>query len=79
MEIMKILPTGKGYLWGGTRFREEYENCVRGEAKATIGECYPGCSCELLCRCKYFEAERIQMKKGLSFSVLKNSLKMLII
>ena len=25
---------------------------------------YPGCSREPLCRCKYFEAERIQVSKG---------------
>lgn len=24
MEIMKLVPTGKDYLWGGTRLREEY-------------------------------------------------------
>ncbi len=30
---------------------------------------YPGGSRELLCRCKYFEAERIQVTKGFTFSV----------
>ena len=25
MEIMKLIPTGKDYLWGGTRLREEYD------------------------------------------------------
>lgn len=24
MEIMKLVPMGKDYLWGGTRLREEY-------------------------------------------------------
>lgn len=24
MEIMKLIPTGKDYLWGATRLREEY-------------------------------------------------------
>lgn len=24
MEIMKLIPTGKDYLWGGTRLRKEY-------------------------------------------------------
>lgn len=24
MEIMKLIPTGKDYLWGGTRLREKY-------------------------------------------------------
>ena len=30
---------------------------------------YPGSSRELLCRCKYFETERIQVKKGVPFPV----------
>lgn len=34
---------------------------------------YPGCSRELLCRCKYFEVERIQVSKAFSFSVLDES------
>lgn len=34
---------------------------------------YPGCSRELLCRCKYFETERVQVTKGFSFSVLDSS------
>lgn len=34
---------------------------------------YPGSSRELLCRCKYFEVERIQVTKAFSFSVLKES------
>lgn len=34
---------------------------------------YPGCSRELLCRCKYFEVERIQVTKAFSFSVLDES------
>lgn len=38
---------------------------------------YPGCSRELLCRCKYFEAERIQMTKGFSFSVREESFQVL--
>lgn len=39
---------------------------------------YPGCSRELLCRCKYFEAERIQVTKGFSFSVLDSSFQVLV-
>lgn len=31
---------------------------------------YSGCSRELLCRCKYFETERIQVTKGFAFSVM---------
>ena len=38
---------------------------------------YPGCSRELLCRCKYFEAERIQVTKGFSFSVREESFQVL--
>lgn len=34
---------------------------------------YPGCSREVLCRCKYFEVERVQVLKGFSFSVLDSS------
>lgn len=34
---------------------------------------YPGCSRELLCRCKYFETERVQVTRGFSFSVLDSS------
>lgn len=38
---------------------------------------YAGCSRELLCRCKYFEAERIQVTKGFSFSVRDESFQIL--
>jgi mannose-6-phosphate isomerase len=38
---------------------------------------YPGGSRELLCRCKYFEAERIQITKGFSFSVTDHSFQVL--
>lgn len=38
---------------------------------------YSGCSRELLCRCKYFEAERIQVTKGFSFSVREESFQIL--
>ena len=24
MEIMKLIPSGKDYLWGGTRLKDEY-------------------------------------------------------
>ena len=34
---------------------------------------YPGCSREHLCRCKYFDVERIQATRGFTFSVLNNS------
>ncbi|MGC7870006.1 type I phosphomannose isomerase catalytic subunit [Desulfosporosinus sp. SYSU MS00001] len=39
---------------------------------------YPGCSREILCRCKYFETERIQVKQGFSFSVMETSFQVLL-
>jgi len=39
---------------------------------------YPGCSRELLCRCQYFETERIQVTEGFSFSVLETSFQVLL-
>lgn len=38
---------------------------------------YAGCSRELLCRCKYFETERIEVTKGFSFSVREESFQIL--
>ncbi len=38
---------------------------------------YPGGSRELICRCKYFEAERIQVTKGFTFSVTDYSFQVL--
>ena len=45
--------------------------------KPRIVKYYPGCSRELLCRCKYFETERIQVTKGFSFSVMNSSFQIL--
>lgn len=45
--------------------------------KKRLVKFYPGCSRELLCRCKYFETERIQVTKGFSFSVMENSFQVL--
>lgn len=39
---------------------------------------YPGCSREILCRCKYFEVERIQVSMGFSFSVTDDSYQVLL-
>ena len=39
---------------------------------------YPGCSRELLCRCKYFETEHVQVTKGFSFSVLDSSFQVVV-
>lgn len=38
---------------------------------------YSGCSRELLCRCKYFETEKIQVTKGFAFSVMDASFQVL--
>lgn len=38
---------------------------------------YPGGSREVLCRCRYFEVERIQVTKGFSFSVTDSSFQVL--
>lgn len=38
---------------------------------------YPGGSRELLCRCKYFETERIQVTKGFTFSATDSSFQVL--
>jgi mannose-6-phosphate isomerase len=45
--------------------------------KSRLVRYYPGCSREVLCRCKYFEVERIQVTKGFSFSVVDNSFQVL--
>lgn len=45
--------------------------------KKKLVKYYPGCSRELLCRCKYFETERIQVTKGFSFSVREESFQVL--
>ena len=39
MEIMKLLPTGKDYLWGGTRLREEYGKKIDLTPLAETWEC----------------------------------------
>ena len=38
---------------------------------------YPGCSREILCRCKYFETEKIRVTKGFAFSVMDTSFQVL--
>lgn len=38
---------------------------------------YPGCSREVLCRCEYFETEKIKVTKAFSFSVLAGSFQVL--
>ena len=39
---------------------------------------YPGCSREVICRCQYFEAERIQCSKSFEFSVMNESYQVLL-
>ncbi len=39
---------------------------------------YPGCSREVICRCQYFEAERIQCSGSLSFTVMDESYQVLL-
>ncbi len=46
--------------------------------KQRIVHYYPGCSRELLCRCQYFETERIQVSSEFSFSVLFSSFQVLL-
>ena len=45
--------------------------------KLRIVKYYLGCSRELLCRCKYFDEERIQVTKAFSFSVHEESFQIL--
>lgn len=39
MEIMKLIPMGKDYLWGGTRLREEYGKKINLTPLAETWEC----------------------------------------
>ena len=55
----------------------DMEVTPEAKQKPRLVKHYPGCSRELLCRCKYFETERIQVTKGFSFSVMDNSFQVL--
>jgi mannose-6-phosphate isomerase len=46
--------------------------------KKRLVKYFYGCSREVLCRCKYFETERIRVTKGFSFSVLEQSFHVLL-
>lgn len=46
--------------------------------KARLVRYYPGCAREILCRCKYFETERIQVVTDCEFSVLPTSFQVLL-
>lgn len=39
MEIMKLLPAGKDYLWGGTRLRDEFGKKIDMTPLAETWEC----------------------------------------
>lgn len=52
------------------------ENAVR--QKPRFVKYYPGCSREILGRCKYFETEKIQVSMGFSFSVTNGSYQVLL-
>lgn len=39
---------------------------------------YPGCSREILCRCQYFETERVQVRTAFAFSVMEHSFQVLL-
>ena len=45
MEIMKLIPTGKDYLWGGTRLREEYGKKID---LTPLAETWPQLHCKRL-------------------------------
>lgn len=55
----------------------DMEVTPEAKQKPRLVKHYPGCSRELLCRCKYFETERIQVTKSFSFSVMDNSFQVL--
>ncbi len=48
------------------------------EQKHRLVHYYPGCCREILCRCKYFETERIGMTMGCSFEVMDTSFQVLL-
>ena len=39
MEILKLIPVGKDYLWGGSRLREEYGKKIDLTLLAETWEC----------------------------------------
>ena len=39
MEIFKLSPAGKDYLWGGTRLKEEYSKSIEMTLLAETWEC----------------------------------------
>lgn len=47
MKIMKLIPSGKDYLWGGTRLKDEYSKQIDMTPLAESWECsvHPDGSC----------------------------------
>ncbi|MCD7746075.1 MAG: class I mannose-6-phosphate isomerase [Lachnospiraceae bacterium] len=46
--------------------------------KSRLVHYYPGCSRELICRCQYFEVEKVRVRKEFSFSVREESFQVLL-
>lgn len=46
--------------------------------RARLMHYYPGCSREILCRCPYFETERIKVTKGIAFTVMETSFQIIL-
>lgn len=55
----------------------EMNKAAEVQQKPRIIKYYPGCLRELLCRCKYFEVERIQVSEKFLFSVMSQSFQVL--
>ncbi len=51
---------------------------TRYKQKARLVHYYPGCSREILCRCRYFETEKIDVTKGISFTVMDTSFQVIL-
>lgn len=50
----------------------------RYKQKARLVHYYPGSSREILCRCQYFETEKIDVTKGISFTVMDTSFQVIL-
>ena len=50
----------------------------RYEQRARLVRYYPGCSREILCRCRYFETERLRVSRGAAFTVQHTSFQILL-
>lgn len=55
-----------------------YAAGVSLKQKPRLVHYYPGSSREILCRCKYFDTEKIKVTKGMAFSVLDTSFQVLL-